>query len=94
MTPEGKVKAHFAKAAKKINLKYTNLINTGDHGDPDKILWIPGGRPILAEFKSDTGKLSQCQSLKKEMYEGLGYTYLVVVGNEGVDRLMDLATLI
>lgn len=89
MTPEGKAKAKFAKLAKEYGIVYINLIATGSKGDPDKLILIPGGRPIFAEFKSETGKLSPSQRVKIDMYRELGYDVRVIVGVEGAAALAE-----
>lgn len=89
MTPEGKVKQKWAKLAKKYGIKYTNLIVTGDKGDPDKVVWVAGGRPILAEFKGPSGRLSPNQKKKIAMYESLGYDVRVIRGSDEAEALAE-----
>lgn len=88
MTPEGKVKAAFARLAKKYGIVYINLITTGSKGDPDKLILPPGGRPIFGEFKGPDGKLSPSQEKKIALYRGLGYDVRIITG---VDQAVELA---
>lgn len=43
------------------------------NGDPDRVFWIPGGRPLLIEFKDVVGKLSKRQEYIHGVYRTLGY---------------------
>ena len=89
MTPEGKVKARFAKLAKQYGILYINLIQTGSKGDPDKLILPKGGRPIFAEFKAEGGKLSPSQEKKIAMYAELGYDMRVIEGAEAAEALAE-----
>lgn len=87
MTPEGRRKEIFRKSAKKHNLKYVNLIVTGNDGEPDKIAFPPGGRCVLCEFKSDDGGLSPAQRYKITLYRMLGYRVEIVDTDEAARDL-------
>jgi len=90
MTPEGKIKAKFAKWARSIGLRYINLIVTGSKGDPDKIILFPGGRPVFVEFKSERGRLSEHQKEKIEAYKNLGYPSVVISSDADLEKFKEL----
>lgn len=89
MTPESKVKAEWARLAKLYGIMYINLIQTGSKGDPDKLILVRGGRPIFAEFKSETGMLSRSQVKKIQMYQDLGYDMRIIIGVEDARALAE-----
>jgi hypothetical protein len=47
-------------------------------GLPDFIIWIPGGLPLLIEFKSEIGKLSALQAATHDQLKSLGYDVHVI----------------
>lgn len=57
----------------------------GENGNPDYILFGPGGRVILVEFKSYRGRLRALQAKRIARLANSGHTVLVVRGAEGRD---------
>jgi hypothetical protein len=58
---------------KHLGIKGSKLVTPGDTGYPDRIFWIPGGRPLMIEFK----RPGEAPSPKQEYIHGqlrqLGY---------------------
>lgn len=89
MTPEGKLKARWAKEASRHEISYINLIFTGEYGDPDKLILVAGGRPIFAEFKAPGGRLSAAQRRKIALYRNLGYYVRIIDSLDAIDELVN-----
>lgn len=53
------------------NVKFNTM--GGDTGYPDRIFWLPGGRPLLIEFKRPGGKLSEKQKFQINRLRAGGY---------------------
>ena len=53
-----------------INTKFNT---TSDTGYPDRIFWVPGGKPVLIEFKRPGGKVSPKQKYQIDRLRKLGY---------------------
>ena len=65
----------------------------GTSGMPDYIFWIPGGKPLLIEFKDgDKGVLSDIQAHIINQFKGWGYNVEVCIssyeGKRAVARAM------
>jgi len=78
---EGSIQRAVIGWAKAHGIRCDKL-SSGSHfqmsGLPDFILWIPGGKPLLIEFKSETGKLSPLQTITHAQLHQLGYDVHVV----------------
>lgn len=61
----------IAKDLGVISVKFNT--RGGDTGYPDRIFWLPGGKPLLIEFKKPGGKLSAKQEYQIERLKKLGY---------------------
>ena len=58
---------------KHLGIKGSKLNIIGDTGYPDRIFWVPGGRPLMIEFKVPGGKSSPKQRLIHKQLKELGY---------------------
>lgn len=64
----------FVKEAwKRWSLKVSKLQILGDTGYPDRIIWFPGGRPILFEFKREGYEPDPKQAFIHKELRSLGY---------------------
>lgn len=61
------------KAAKELGVFSTKMGTTGSTGWPDRIFFIPGGRPLMIEFKRPGGKMTEKQKWVHERLRWLGY---------------------
>lgn len=69
----------------KLGIKGSKLRTPGDAGYPDRIFWIPGGRPLLVEFKRPREEPDPLQEIRHDELRDLGYN--VVVCDNPVDAL-------
>ena len=57
----------------------------GNTGWPDRIFWVPGGKPLIIEFKTPDGELSPKQKYHIERLKKDGYN--VEVCDNAIDAL-------
>jgi hypothetical protein len=62
--------AYFGVESLKLNVR-------SNTGYPDRIFFLPGGRPVFIEFKRPGGILSAKQRYQKKKLEGMGYPVFV-----------------
>jgi hypothetical protein len=60
-----------------VGLKHVKLNLQGRRGYPDRLFFVPGGKPLFIEFKRPTGKLSALQEKTIKELRGLGYAVKV-----------------
>lgn len=60
----------------------------GNGGVPDRIVILPGKRPIFVELKTDTGRLSALQRVQIERLEKLGQDTRVLYGERQVGEFL------
>lgn len=63
--------------ARRQGVMVTKLQGLGNRSWPDRIFWIPGGRPCLIEFKRPGGKLTPLQAECIGKLAGCGYSVSV-----------------
>ena len=56
-----------------LGIKGSKLVTPGDTGFPDRIFWIPGGRPLMIEFKRPGEEPSPKQEYIHGQLRQLGY---------------------
>ena len=61
------------KALHELKVPSVKLNLTGQAGWPDVIFWIPGGKPLLIEFKAPGEEANPLQQHNHEILEFLGY---------------------
>lgn len=69
----------LAKEAGGIAYKF---ISPGNAGVPDRIVIIPGARPVFVEIKVQSGKLTALQRRQIERLEKLGQPVMVIQGEK------------
>ena len=58
----------------------------GNTGWPDRIFWVPGGKPLIIEFKTPDGELSPKQKYHIERLKKDGYN--VEVCDDAIDAFL------
>lgn len=64
--------------AKKFGIKVLKINPLWAVGWPDRIFFVPGGKPLLIEFKRPGGKLSKNQASTIRQLREVGYDVQVV----------------
>ena len=57
-------------------------------GLPDYVIWMPGGRPLLIEFKGESGKTTTLQDATHSQLIKLGYDVHVINNVDEGKRLI------
>lgn len=80
----------FTRELKKRKLRSLKLNIRGQSGWPDRLVLIPGGRPLLVELKRVREDLEPLQVHRREELVALGYTVVTAAGLTGVLRTLAL----
>lgn len=67
-------------------LKFTS---PGHAGVPDRIVFLPGGKLILVELKTTTGRPSAQQLKMQRTLQSLGFKSYIVYGADEVQALLE-----
>lgn len=65
----------------------------GNDGVPDRIVCLPGGKIYFVELKTNTGRLTQLQSMQIKRLRDLGQQVYVTKGISGVCEFLRIAGL-
>lgn len=83
---ESKIEQKVVREAKKLGVIGLKLTSPGNTGVPDRLFLIPGGRPLLIEFKKPGGFLSPKQLYWIDILVQAGYNVGV---HDNVEDAMD-----
>ena len=72
---------------KEHGLMSSKLVTPGQTGYPDRIIWIPGGKPMLVEFKRPGEKPTKKQQYIISELQKLGYDVYISTGIDDVWRV-------
>jgi len=64
-------------AEKLMGVTSSKLVTPGDSGYPDRIFWLPPGKPVLIEFKQLGEDAKKNQKFVHKMLRDLGYEVYV-----------------
>lgn len=73
---------------KHLGITGSKLIVVGSTGYPDRIFWVPGGKPLLIEFKKIGGLVQPKQNYIHTQLRDLGYH--VEVHNNALDAFQSV----
>lgn len=65
---------------KKLGGRAYKWVSPGNDGVPDRIVILPGMRPVFVELKTETGRLSAIQKVQIKRLEDLGQDVRVLYG--------------
>lgn len=60
-----------------LGIRSSKLVTPGDTGYPDRIIWVPGGKPLLVEYKVPGENLRPKQIYIHELLKSLNYNVQV-----------------
>src|SRR5688572_27249648 len=84
MTLESKVEREACDLVyNNLGIANSKLVTPGDTGYPDRIFWLPGGKPFLIEFKQPGKEARVKQAHIHKLLRKLGY--LVEVHDDPID---------
>jgi hypothetical protein len=86
---EAAIEAACVKYANKHGC-LTVKLQGGAVGTPDRLFLLPGGRTMIVEFKTPTGRLSPRQKLVFPQYDRIGHPVLIVRRPKAFKIMLDL----
>lgn len=89
MTSEWLVEAYLRKRVKELGGFYRKVVYQGRSGSPDDWCFFSGGRLLIIECKSSTGRLSAVQKREIQLLKKKGFKVAVVYSKEDVDEVLD-----
>lgn len=95
MTPEGKVRTHLRKEAKRRGFEHRKLRWIARVGAPDELVFWPDGPPLvhaLVEVKRQDGKLESHQNREIGRLRKGGFRVFTIYNTEGADMVLDYLT--
>ena len=63
-------------------------VGHGSKGWFDQAMWLPGGKHLLIEFKTETGELSKFQEYRANHFDDIGFTVHVIRSVSGFQWLL------
>lgn len=86
---ESAVEKKLLAGARKYGWHPMKFVSPGNSGVPDRILIGPSGRTILAELKTEDGRLSPMQRVQIKRLRRLGHDVRVIYGPKGVNAFLE-----
>lgn len=74
---------------RKLGGRAYKWVSPGNDGVPDRIVVLPGMRPVFVELKSDTGKLSTLQSVQIKRLLDFGQDVRILRGVWEVKQFLE-----
>lgn len=81
------------RVLKELGVRSVKFVTPGDTGYPDRIFWIPGGKPLFIEFKVPGAEPRPKQIYIHELLRKLGYQVEVCDNEEDTVKIVKAATL-
>lgn len=84
---ESSIERSACKAVKeKFGILSIKLAPVQSTGWPDRLFWVPGGKPVLVEFKRPGERLTRKQEYIRAELQSLGYFTAVCTSTDEVLR--------
>lgn len=78
----------LVSGVKKMGGRAYKWTSPGNDGVPDRIVILPGMRPVFVELKTETGKLSALQGVQLKRLIDLGQPVKILYGIEDVNKFL------
>ena len=78
-------------AATKLGIINIKLTSSGSTGYPDRIFWVPGGKPVMIEFKRPGGIVRPKQVYIHKLLRARGYQVEVCDNVEDAMSILETA---
>lgn len=85
---EKEIEAVLVREVGKMGGVAYKFVSPGRVGVPDRIVILPGRRPVFVELKTDHGELTATQSVQIRKLRDLGQTVEITYGLDGVKDLL------
>lgn len=74
---------------RKLGGRAYKWVSPGNDGVPDRIVVLPGMRPVFVELKTESGKLSVLQKVQIKRLKDMGQDVRVLKGNREVEQFLE-----
>ena len=81
---ESEIESILVSEIRKAGGRSYKWVSPGNSGVPDRIVFLPGGKVIFVELKTDSGKVSAQQKIQINRIQSLGQDVRVVRGIRGL----------
>ena len=81
---ESEIESILVSGIRKAGGRTYKWVSPGNSGVPDRIVFLPGGKVIFVELKTDSGKVSAQQKIQINRIQSLGRDVRVVRGIRGL----------
>lgn len=89
---ESSIESKVVRWCKAHDVLTTKLSGPGHRGKPDRVFWLPGGCPVLIEFKAPGKKPTKLQRFWLDAFTELGYD--VYLFDNAEDAIVELSALL
>ena len=83
---EREIEQILVREVKGLGGRAYKWVSPGNDGVPDRIVILPGKKPIFVELKTEHGRLSSLQKIQLDRLQELGQDTAVVKGGQGVSQ--------
>ena len=81
---ESEIESILVSEIRKAGGRSYKWVSPGNSGVPDRIVFLPGGKVIFVELKTDSGKVGAQQKIQINRIQSLGQDVRVVRGIRGL----------
>lgn len=81
---ESELESILVSEIRKVGGRSYKWVSPGNSGVPDRIVFLPGGKVIFVELKTDSGKVGAQQKIQINRIQSLGQDVRVVRGIRGL----------
>ena len=74
---------------RKLGGRAYKWVSPGNDGVPDRIVVLPGMRPVFVELKTESGKLSVLQKVQIKRLKDMGQDVRVLKGDREVEQFLE-----
>lgn len=86
---EKDIERKLVSEVKKLGGRAYKWVSPGNDGVPDRIVILPGMRPVFVELKTETGRLSALQKVQVKRLEDMGQDVRVLKGIREAERFLE-----
>ena len=85
---ESEIESRLRDGVKNLGGRAYKFVSPGNDGVPDRLVVMPGRRPIFVELKTECGRLSPLQKVQIDRLYKLGQDVRILYGMDAVERFM------
>lgn len=86
---EKEIEKVLVREVRKLGGRAYKWVSPGNDGVPDRIVVLPGMRPVFVELKAESGRLSALQKVQVGRLLDMGQDVRVLRGIQEVERFLE-----